>query len=282
MSIPQIVKVNSLDLYTESFGLQKNTPILLISGAGASSLFWTDDFCKSLTESNYSVIRFDHRDCGLSSSVNYDRDPYTVHDLAKDALAILDAYNIKKAFVVGHSMGGIIAQILGLDYPERILGFASISVGTVQPFASPSEKTMKRLMKNLPAGDFEKDLPGFMNSWRILNGKAPLDVEMAESYTRDLYERTNHPVGVAWSHIKAQENLPDFTLKLQKCTVPALFIHGEDDPLIPIENGENTARNCKNSSFKAIPKMGHMIFNEQIQAQILENLKNWMENPAHV
>jgi len=135
------------------------------------------------------------------------------------------------------------------------------------------------LLENKPTQDFEESLLGFMRSWEILNGSAPLDREMAKEYTRELYDRSNHEVGVAWNHIHAQENIGDLSKDLAKLAIPGLFIHGEKDPLIPVQGGINTANATSHAILQVIPDMGHMIFNSDLQkrfASIL--LKHFSES----
>jgi pimeloyl-ACP methyl ester carboxylesterase len=125
-------------------------------------MFWTDYFCKKLVRAGYSVIRFDHRDQGLSDGVDWEKNPYTIADIAKDVLTILDAYGINKAHIVGHSMGGIVAQWLAHTSKDRILSYTSISVATSGINVQPSKDVMDSLMENKPTQNFEKDLDGFM------------------------------------------------------------------------------------------------------------------------
>lgn len=274
----KIVMHDGLSLYTESFGDAKNQAVILISGAGAPARFWTDGFCKQLVDAGYFVIRFDHRDQGLSSGMDFAQHPYTVLDLADDVIAILDAYNINQAHMVGHSMGGMIAQLLAIHHPKRVKSMTSMSVGTVGNIGTPPKKIMDVLMENKPTTNFAESLPGFMRSWRVLNGDFPIDEQMAAEYTKDLYERSNHPVGVAWSHIKAQEGFHDLAAQLKTISVPAFFIHGEKDPLIPVAAGIATARMIPHAKMKIIPGMGHMIFNHDLEDKIakilIENFKS--------
>ncbi len=218
------IRNNHITLYTQSFGNPKNPAMLLIAGAGAPATIWTEPFIQKLITDGYFVIRFDHRDTGLSSAVDYAKEPYTAEDLADDTLAILNAYGIKKIHVIGHSMGGLIAQFLAIHHPERILSMHSMSVGTVGGIGAPPKEIMDVLLENKPTQDFEESLPGYMKSWRILNGDFPLDEQMAIEYTRDFYERSNHPVGVAWNHIKAQDGFGDLSEELKTISVPA-FLH---------------------------------------------------------
>jgi Predicted hydrolases or acyltransferases (alpha/beta hydrolase superfamily) len=113
------VKSNGLHFWTESFGTHLPAPILLIAGAGAQSIFWEDEFCQRLAESERFVLRFDNRDPGLSDSVDFDSSPYTINDLAADAIALLDAYDLAAAHMVGASGGGLICQVLALEHRRR-------------------------------------------------------------------------------------------------------------------------------------------------------------------
>jgi pimeloyl-ACP methyl ester carboxylesterase len=153
-----------------------------------------------------------------------------------------------------------------------------MSVGTVGNIGTPPKEIMDVLLENKPTQQFAESLAGFMRSWRVLNGDFPLDEQMAADYTKDLYERSQHPVGVAWSHIKAQEGFHDLAAQLASITVPAFFIHGEKDPLIPVAAGIATAHAVPNAKMAVIPGMGHMIFNHDLENTIanmlIENFKS--------
>lgn len=245
---------------------------LFISGAGAPAMFWTDEFCQQIIDAGYTVIRFDHRDQGLSDAVDWDKHPYTIDDLANDIIAILNHYKIPKAHIVGHSMGGMIAQWLAIKHAERLLSFTSISVSTIGPVGQPPKELMDVLMQNQPSQNFEADLSGFMRSWKILNGDYSLNMEMATNYTKDFYARSKHPVGVAWHHIWCQEKYIDLRGQLGKITVPGLFIHGEKDPLIPLQGAVETQKLVPHSKMIVVPDMGHMIFNRKLENIIASEL----------
>lgn len=265
----QIVENNSVKLWVETMGDIQNPAVVLIAGAGAHARFWSDALCETLAKAGYFVIRFDHRDTGLSSAIDYEKSPYTVKELAGDVLAILDHFQIRQAHVVGHSMGGTIAQLLAIHHPDRIRSYTSMSVSTVGGNTTqPSDEVMAVLLENKPTQNFEESLNGFMRSWEILNGNVPLDSNMAKEYTRELYDRSNHEVGVAWNHIHAQENVGDLSSDLAELKTPGLFIHGENDPLIPLQGGINTAKAASNSTLEIIPDMGHMIFSADLQKNI--------------
>jgi len=268
MLISRYVQNKNVRLFCEAIGEASDPAAILICGAGAHAHFWTDTFCETLVRAGYYVIRFDHRDCGLSSSVDFEKEPYTVLDLVSDVIAIIDAFKIQKAHVVGHSMGGTIAQLLSIFHPDRLLSFTSMSVGTLGENIAPSQEVMKALLENKPTENFERSLPGFMKVWKFLNGDFPLDEKMARDYTKEFYARSIHPVGVAWNHIHCQENVPDFSSKLSQVTIPGLFLHGEKDLLIPLKTLKKTSPSATQIM---IPKMGHMILNQELQ-QMLAHL----------
>ena len=123
--IGRIVSVKSINIWYETFGNETDQAILLIMGNSAQGIMWPDDFCQTIANNNRYVIRFDNRDTGLSTCLDFDETPYNLFDLAKDALGLLDALQIKKAHIVGLSMGGSIAQLLAITNADRIFSITS-------------------------------------------------------------------------------------------------------------------------------------------------------------
>lgn len=131
---------------------------------------------------------------------------------------------------------------------------------------------MDVLLENQPSQDFVNDLNGFMRSWKVLNGNFEIDSQIAKKYTKDFYIRSKHPVGVAWHHIWCQQNYTDLRDKIKQITSPGLFIHGELDPLIPVNGAVQTQKNVPTSRLMIIPGMGHMIFNRELEGTICQAL----------
>lgn len=117
----QIIKMDGIAICTESFGKQTDPPILLIMGATASMICWEDEFCQRLADNGRYVIRYDNRDVGRSVTYAPGKPEYTLEDLADDGVGVLDAFGIERAHIVGMSMGGMLAQIIALRHPERVL-----------------------------------------------------------------------------------------------------------------------------------------------------------------
>ena len=136
----RMIEANGVELCTEPFGRPADPPILLIMGIGASMLWWEEGFCRLLAEGGRLVIRYDHRDTGRSATSEPGRPEYTSTDLIADAVGVLDAYGIAAAHVVGVSAGGAFAQLIALDYPDRVLSLVLISTSP----ATPGERGCRR------------------------------------------------------------------------------------------------------------------------------------------
>ena len=263
----------TLRLWVETYGDDSNEAILFISGAGANSSFYSDKLCKKLSNRNFYVIKYDHRDFGYSTKVDYEKNPFDVMQLTKDAITILDSLSVKKAHFVGHSMGGFIVQLMAIHYPDRIISMTSASAstnsGSIPP---PPPKTWEIFMENNPTNNFNNDLEGFLKVWKYLNGTAEFNEELAIEYTKNLYDRQDIIGAIGDSHVKAQANLTDRTEQLQEVKIPALIIHGEEDYLVDKLGGIQTAESLANSNLVLIPAMGHVPFNQQIMDRFEEEI----------
>lgn len=256
---------DDLELYIETYGKQGDEACLFISGAGANSSFWSDRLCNRLVGEGFFVVKYDHRDFGYSSKIDWEKSPYDFMQLAEDATVILDSLGIKKAHVVGHSMGGFIVQLLGIHYQERVRSVTSISASTNSPkVPPPPDETWEIFTSNMPVNDFEKDLPGFLEVWEYLNGTAGFDKELAIEYTRNLYERQPVDGALGASHVKAQETLTDRTDQLRQVKIPTLVMHGEEDYIVDQYAAIQTAEAIEGAKLVLIPEMGHLPFNHEI------------------
>ncbi len=290
-----MVKARNIELYTEHFGNQSNPAVLLISGAMASARFWPDKFCQDIADHGYFVIRYDHRDMGRSSAVDYAKNHYTLNDLEQDAVAILDAYKITKAHLVGHSMGGAIAQLIAIDHPNRVLSVVPISSAALTQAQLNShekevlEQTWPVLMRNKPTAKFEESVDGFLRSYEYLHGDIPMDQELARRYIYDMYMRSK-PEHIEWfakfssgaepmhNHVKAQQPMPDRIHDLKKVQVPVLVIHGSKDCLsFPRLMKEYCADIVPHATMTEIDGMGHMILSDNLWKTIEKLLiKFWL------
>lgn len=266
-----IVVRENVRIWTERFAAD-GPACLLVGGAGAISAFWPDTLCEGLATSGYRVIRYDHRDAGNSSFIDWGRNPYRLEDLLDDAMAVLDAHGVRSAHLVGHSMGGFIVQLAAVHHSDRLLSLTSMSSHTSSPgLPEPPARTWEILLANRPTGDLDRDLAGYMSVWRHLNAEAPFDAAMAERYTTEIYAR-NPATLPATNHVALQSAMTDRGLSLGGVNLPALVIHGEFDPLVPIEGAMQTTAALRGSRLVTVPRAGHMFFDEGIWEALLREL----------
>lgn len=296
--VAQQVSANGLQITYESFGVPSDPVIILIMGLGTQMIHWSDQFCQLLATNKLRVIRFDNRDIGkstwltdypvpsmwdfignslFSKKVNA---PYLLDDMADDTLALMDALNIHKAHIVGASMGGMIAQCMALKAPNRVSSLTSI-MSTTGNRSLPKAKVrvMATLLKPL-ATEIEPHVAQSLAVWRMLHGEYfPFDRTSVELVIRYSVQRGINPAGVA-RQLSAIIDSPDRTLGLQKLQIPSLIIHGDIDPLVPVECGIATAAAIPGANLKILEGMGHTLPN-QLYPQIVEGiveLSNYAKN----
>jgi len=263
----RFAQVGDLEIAYETFGDPADSAVLLIMGLGSQMILWPDELCEALAEEGYFVIRFDNRDVGRSTILDApppdlqrvaagEADaPYLLDQMAEDAVGLLDALGIDRAHVVGASLGGMIAQRLAIDHPERVLTLASIMSTTGdREVGNPTPEAMTVLMTAPPL-----DREGYLESTvqaRGVIGSRPLD----EDRTRDLagraFDRGYHPQGTA-RQFAAIIASPDRTTALRELRIPTLVLHGSEDPLIDPSGGRATAAAIPDAELVVIDDMGH-------------------------
>jgi pimeloyl-ACP methyl ester carboxylesterase len=271
------VKANGLDVYYESHGPAKGEPILLIMGLGAQMTRWSPDFIGRLTAAGHRVIAFDNRDVGLTEKLDAAGAPdmqalaialrdgkepnvaYTLDDMAADAAGLLDALGIKKAHIVGASMGGMIAQLVAADYPDKVLSLTSIMSSTGNPgLPRPKPEAMARL--NTPAPDPNKDLNGFLanavEGAKVMASRYTPNAGQVREQALSDFKRCYYPVGFQRQYAGIMAS-PDRRSKLNTIKAPTVVIHGAADPLVPVDGGRDTAENIPGADLRIIPGVGH-------------------------
>lgn len=274
----QTVNHDGVELHYEVFGDEASPVVLLISGAGAPAEFWPRYFCEKLAAQHFRVARFWHRDTGHSSHFD---EPYPLSTLVSDVLVLLDALGADKAHLVGHSMGGYIAQLVATDHPDRVASCVPMASGplfseegkTRLGLSSPDDSLWPKLMANLPKGDFQQDLSGWLATWQLLNGDLPIEEDLATAYTRALYEgpASNHQP--AENHVYAMTTVPDqLADALSDCDVPMLYLTGTADPMVGPDHGAKAAELAAHGTFRALPGAGHMYYNRSTWDFILNEV----------
>lgn len=280
-AIPQtpeaFARVGEIELCYDTFGEPGQPALLMIMGLGTQMVAWDDDFCRGLAARGYHVIRFDNRDVGRSTRLDgvmapdlatamaavmqgrAVEAPYRLEDMARDAIGLLDHLGIDRAHVVGASMGGAIAQLLAIGHPTRLYTMASIMATSGAPGLPPPTPEAMALLFRPPV----LDPAGFLESYRrlmaVLRGPGftqdeARDIERAGRY----FARGIHPAGTA-RQLAAIFASGSRREALTSVTVPTLVIHGDIDPLVPLECGRDTARAVPGAKIVVIEGMGHSL-----------------------
>ncbi len=205
--------------------------------------------------------------------------------LADDAKIVLESFSKQKSHIIGHSLGGSIAQLFAVTYPETTASVVAISspiiatgdVQFVQTDSTITEQLWSVLMANPMHQDVDLGLPEFQKIWRVLNGGWLLDEDMAEQYTRSIY--LTELIGPAYNHTQVQSGIRDIFQELKETGTPLLLIHGDRDylPADP-ENTKRLAQALPNAMFFALKNGGHMFFNNEIWNVLLARIHSHLSN----
>ncbi|GAB3748257.1 alpha/beta fold hydrolase [Spirosoma pomorum] len=273
------VKANGITIAYESFGPVNKPTILLIAGTNAQLTMWPVALCDDLVKRGYRVIRFDNRDIGLSTKMDKAGAPnwagiikalqektppplpYTLDDMAADAVGLLDALTISKAHIVGASMGGMIAQRVAYNHPEHTLSLTIIMSGGGRPDLPVVAKP--EVVGKIPPPGLPTDTTANLNreiaSTIVLAGTTyPPDSVMVRKQVMADFRRSYYPDGFGR---QGAASLAGYhagrTDQLKTIKVPTLVIHGNDDPLVPIEAGRDVAATIPGARFELVNGMGH-------------------------
>ena len=270
-----------VELCLETFGAPRDPALLLIMGLGTQMIWWDETFCADLAGEGLFVIRYDNRDVGRSSVMRGRPEltavaggdtrtlPYSLEEMAGDAVALLDALEIERAHLCGVSMGGMIAQLVALDHPERVLSLTSIMSTTGdRTVGAPTAAAMEVLMSP-PASSLEEHVEASVRAAAVIGSPAHHDPERIRARAWRSYERGLHPEGTL-RQLAAIAAAPDRTPRLRELGVPTLVIHGEADPLIDVSGGRATAEAIPGAELMIVPGIGHdlppALFGEIVRA----------------
>jgi pimeloyl-ACP methyl ester carboxylesterase len=257
----RMIEANGVELCTESFGDPAEPPILLVMGIGGSMLWWEEGFCRELAEGRRFVIRYDHRDTGRSVTYKPGQPEYTGADLVADAVGVLDAYGIAAAHLVGVSAGGAFAQLLALEFPDRVLSLVLISTSPATPSQRglpPATERYRRFLANATVewSDEESVIEYLVGYARVLaGGERPFDEAAARELVRRDVERA-HNIASSENHgLVAEGAVP--SEPLSSIAVPTLVIHGTADPMFPLEHGRALAEEIRGARLLTLEGAGH-------------------------
>ena len=256
-----MIEANGVELCTEAFGDPADAPILLVMGMGGSMLWWEEEFCRMLAEEGRYVIRYDHRDTGRSVTYEPGRPGYTSSDLVADAAGVLDAYCIPAAHVVGVSMGGALAQLLALDFPDRVLCLVLISTSQALPGSDglpPSTEELAQFVRttNVDWSNAESVVDYLVGYSRVLaGGRRPFDEAAVRELARRDVERARN-FTAAQNHGVVREDQRSRE-PLSSISVPTLVLHGTADPMFPKRHGEALADAIPGARLLPLEGAGH-------------------------
>ncbi|GAB4470811.1 MAG: alpha/beta hydrolase [Erythrobacter tepidarius] len=277
--MPTVTTPNTkIDIFYEDLGNPAHEVILLVMGLGAQLTLWPDELVEALVSEGFRVIRYDNRDIGLSQKMEGARAPslpiqllrkkigfpakvpYTLTDMAHDGIGLLDALNIAHAHVVGASMGGMIAQLMAVHFPERLMSLTSIMSTTGNPKLPPAEKhAMQALVAPITSMDEESLVAHGLNIARNIGSPGfPFDPQVQRERVLRNIRRSVYPAGLP-RQLAAIIDDGCRRARLAKVRTPTLVLHGEDDPLVKVAAGEDTARHIAGARLVTIPGWGHDI-----------------------
>lgn len=262
-----------MELEYDTFGSPDDPALLLVMGFTAQMIQWEVRFCEMLAGTGLHVIRFDNRDCGLSTKIDgVEVDtaavmgsalsggevpplPYLLSDMAADAVGLLDHLGIERAHVMGASMGGMIVQTIAIEHPTRVRSLISVMSTIGDPaYGQPAPEAMTALLSPPPA-----DRQAYIDSaptWMVWQSRRHRDAERSRRLAAESYDRSFYPEG-APRQLAAIYGSGDRTARLQTLDVPTLVIHGRDDTLITPSGGFRTAEVIPGAHLLFVADMGH-------------------------
>jgi pimeloyl-ACP methyl ester carboxylesterase len=266
----QRAHLGEVELVYETIGDPSGEPLLLIMGLGMQLIHWDRELCELFAERGFHVIRFDNRDAGLSTKIDAPvpnvtrlmaglpaRVPYRLGDMAADTFGLLDHLGIERAHVVGTSMGGMIAQTMAIERPERVLSLGSmLSTTGDRRVGTPKLRVWSVLMRRAP-NDRTEYIRYFERLFKLIGSPAyPVDTERLRERAGATYDRCHYPAGTA-RQLAAILASGSRTAGLRRLDVPTVVIHGRSDPLVPVRGGIATAKAIQGAELVTIPGMGH-------------------------
>lgn len=271
LSEERLAPANGIELAYQEIGDREAEPLLLIMGLAMQMIGWDEDFCAMLAGRGFRVIRFDNRDIGRSTKLDAAGVPsrfdmlagrrstaaYLLPDMARDTVGLLDHLGIESAHVVGASMGGMIAQTLAIEHPERVRSLVSMMSTTGSRWVGlPAFKALGVLLGPAPRNR-EAAIERALKTFGVIGSPGyPFDPERLRHFAGLAYDRGHSSAGVA-RQLHAIVASGDRTAGLRGVRAPTTVIHGDGDVLVRPSGGRATARAVAGARLKLIEGMGH-------------------------
>jgi len=267
----QTCRVGDVEIAYETFGDRSDPALLLVMGLATQMIAWHEDFCAELAGRGFFVIRFDNRDVGRSSAMRHlpvptlrqlalrDRKAagYSLSDMAGDAVGLLDQLGIERAHVVGASMGGMIAQTIAIEHPERVLSLCSIMSNTGARWSGQPKLATYRVLLGKPPQERDRFIDHVLKTYKVIGSP---DFDRDEDDLRDMagrsFDRGRNPAG-SGRQLAAIIASGDRTERLRAVSVPTVVIHGTKDRLVSPSGGRATAKAIPGARLVKVEGMGH-------------------------
>ncbi|UHA72891.1 alpha/beta fold hydrolase [Paenibacillus sp. 481] len=263
----QITQMNGIEICSESFGNPADPPVLLIMGAMCSMVYWDAEFCQRLADTGRYVIRYDNRDVGRSTTNEPGKLEYNAVDMANDAVGVLDAYGIDQAHIVGLSLGGMIAQLISVNHPQRVLTITMIGTGSIFESELDNEEVPpmdERILAYHASGaeldwsDDEVVANYLVKGSSLLCGSGHrFDEQRAYKLALTEIKRANHLLSM-YNHALLGSSGP-YEGSLKDIAVPALVIHGTEDTVCHFGGATILVNEISDASLLALEGTGHEI-----------------------
>jgi pimeloyl-ACP methyl ester carboxylesterase len=267
----QFATVGDLELCYETFGDRADPALLLIMGLGTQMIAWRDDFCAGLAARGFFVIRYDNRDVGRSTRLDHLPVPtrgqlvrrdkraasYTLEDMARDAVGLLDRLEIERAHIVGASMGAMIAQTVAAHHPDRVLSLVSIMGSTGSRWSGQPRFRAALVLMSVPPRDRDGFADHMVKNFTTIGSPGfERDEDELREFALATFDRGRNPAGAS-RHLAAILALGNRTAALRRIAAPTLVIHGRADTLVRPSGGRATAKAIAGSKLLEIEGMGH-------------------------
>ncbi len=265
---------NGIEIEYDTIGDAKDEPLLLVMGFTAQLIAWDEKFCRAIADEGFFVIRYDNRDCGLSSHLDgvqvdiaallnarnglgdLPPVPYTLSEMASDGIAVLDALGIERAHVVGASMGGMIVQTLAIEFPQRLRTVTSIMSTTGEPDVGQAAPEAMAALMRPPATEREEAIAGSVAASKLFSSPRYFDEDKVRARAAASYDRAFYPEG-AMRQMAAIGTSGSRAEGLRGVRLPMLVIHGRADTLIDVSGGMRTAELVPGANLLVLNDMGH-------------------------
>jgi len=297
----KVILPSRIQICYETFGRNEDPAVVLNMGNSCDATMWPEQFCQMLAMRGFFVIRFDQRDTGLSTWIDFLEYPYSLMDMVQDIIELLDALKIEKAHIVGYSTGGLISQLLAIHFPRRVLSLVLMMTSTDLTIKNdafrgldmsnaklppPKPEFIEGILALLskPQNNLKEKIDFLVESFRLGNGsKAPFNADFFYKLFENSLRRVDGKLrkgGHESNHALATSATPVIQdSEFANISASTLVISGGEDPIFPPPHGEAICKAIQGSKLLLIEEMGH-ILNPVFFEQIVEALADHMHSIA--